>query len=165
MKKLAAGLAALTLLFANTAAATEEQYVPVKPSPNVHTAYIEQIPTQNGKAYVVADYIEWYEGASADRIFMQNEPDSGLDGAPDGYYIVNDNTKLRKLTISPNAEVIMQFYNRTGNIEDAEIVLNERISLTKFRKLMTTDETVRDFPYHLVVKNGVVVKIIQQFIP
>ncbi|MFD2613098.1 hypothetical protein [Paenibacillus gansuensis] len=164
--KFAAMLTAVLLFSMNTGAVSATgAYTPVKPSKDTHAAYIDKLALANGKTVVVADYIQWYEGASADKVFLDREPDSGLEGAPDGYYIVNDNAKLRKLTVSPKAAVYMQIYNRTGNWEDADIVWNEKISLAAFKKLIAKDASLKDYPYHLVVKDGVVVKIIQQYIP
>ncbi|MNV61925.1 hypothetical protein D3C71_1544520 [compost metagenome] len=109
----------------------------------------------------------WYEGKEAEQAFAQYEPDAGIDGPPDGYYIVNDDEKLQKYPLANDVEVLMQIYDHTGNVEDIDISWNEHISLQKFAQLFEHTELldVRDFPYHLTIENGQVTRIVQQYIP
>jgi hypothetical protein len=58
----------------------------------------------------------------------------------------------------------MQIYNRTGKPGEADIVWNEHIPLSKFIKIFAEDAILHEYPYHLTVKDGKVVKVIQQFI-
>jgi hypothetical protein len=146
-------------------AQTDEGYVPVPKNKDSHPAYITDMYTDNGKTYIVADYIQWYEGHDANQIFAEREPDSGLPSPPDGYYIVNDNPRLRTFEVKGDAEIIMQIYNRTGKIDGTSIAWNESISLTPFKKTFDTDQLLKQYPYHLIVKDGKIVKIIQQYIP
>jgi hypothetical protein len=160
----------ITLLFSTlmsglALAQDNEGYTPIPKSKDTHPAYITDMYTKNGKTYMVADYIEWYEGQDADRKFVEREPDSGMLGTTDGYYIVNDNAKLRTFEVTNDAEVLMQIYNRTGKIDGSTIDWNENIAMTKFKKIYGTDTLLKQYPYHLVLKDGKIVKIIQQFIP
>ena len=143
------------------------EYAPVPSDESTRVAYLGAIYQEDGVYYADADFIEWYEGEAADRIFREREADSGMDEAPDGYYIVNDDTAVEKLKLAPDAQVVMQIYDRTGDIAEADTVWNERISLDKFLSLLQDDSTMnlRDYPYHLLIENGTVVKITQQFIP
>jgi hypothetical protein len=61
----------------------------------------------------------------------------------------------------------MQIYNRTGNIAEADIVWDERITIEKFIELinMEDDLQLKNFPYHLTVKDGEIVRIVQQYVP
>jgi len=151
----------------NSIQANTNDYTPVPRDENTRVAYLGEIYQEDGLYYAYADFIDWYEGEEADRIFLEREADSGLDGAPDGYYIVNDDTTEEKLKLAPDAQVYMQLYNRTGDAAEADTVWNEQIDLDKFVSLLAEDSEIdlRDFPYHLTVENGVVVKITQQFIP
>ncbi|TVX95317.1 hypothetical protein [Cohnella terricola] len=143
------------------------EYTPVPADPNTHVAYIGQIYHENGGIYLDADFIEWYEGEQANEAFREHEPDADLTEAPDGYYIVNDDTATEKLAVSPDVKVFMQIYNRTGNIAEADTQWNERISLDRFLALLADNGgmDLRDYPYHLTIENGVITKIVQQFIP
>jgi hypothetical protein len=147
--------------------ASQKEYSPVVQNAETQTAYINQIVEKNGKIYIDADYIQWFEGEQANQKFREIEKDPDMTEAPDGYYIVNDDSKVRTLEVADDATVLMQIYNRTGNIDEADIVWNERIPLGKFVDILKDDSEwdLKDFPYHLIVKNGVVVQIVQQYIP
>ena len=144
------------------------EYAPVPKTEDLKTAYIEgNIIEKNGKHVITYDEINWYEGEQATEQFLAHEGDSGLDSPPDGYYIVNDNRELSELPIADNAQVLMQIYNRTGNINEADIVWNESITLDKFITILNEDDgfNLRDFPYHFTVQDGQIVRIVQQYIP
>jgi hypothetical protein len=145
-------------------AQTDGGYIPVPKSTNTHPAYITDIYTKKGKTYVTADYIQWFEGKEADRVFLQKEPDSGLDGAPDGYYIVNDNPKLRTFEVKQNAEVLMQIHRHDDSTED-DINWNEPLTFTQFKSIFSKDSLLKQYPYHLTLTNGKISKIVQQYIP
>jgi hypothetical protein len=147
--------------------ASQKDYSPVVQNTETQTAYINQIVERNGKVTIDADNIQWFEGEQANQKFREIEKDPDMTEAPDGYYIVNDDTTVRTLEVADNATVLMQIYNRTGNIDEADIVWNEQITLGKFVDILKDDSEwdLKDFPYHLIVKNGVVVQIVQQYIP
>ncbi|SEK26505.1 hypothetical protein [Paenibacillus sp. OK003] len=131
------------------------------------TAYVDDIQHENGKSYLIVDKIGWYQGAEADKVFDQRNPDSGIDGAPDGYYIVNDSKEQEKVEVSANAEVLMQLYDRDGTVSGTTIQWNESVALSKFESLYdnTNILDLSVFPYHLTVQDGKVIKIVQQYIP
>ncbi len=147
--------------------ANNNDYTMVPRNPETRVAYIDSIYQQNGKTYVAADFIEWYEGEEANKKFREIEQDPEMTEAPDGYYIVNDETVLQTFEVTPDAKAFMQIYNRTGNIEEADTVWNEEISVDKFVSLFSDDAemNMKDFPYHLTIENGQIGKITQQFIP
>jgi hypothetical protein len=143
------------------------EYVPVEQSADMETGYIKSVQKKDDHYVLSIDHIDWYEGKAAVEKFLEREGDSGLDGPPDGYYIVNDDNALHDLPIAADAKVLMQIYNRTGNIVEADTIWNEQISIDKFVKLLSTEDDldIKDFPYHLTVKDGEIVKIVQQFVP
>ncbi|MGF7033363.1 hypothetical protein J2T17_004287 [Paenibacillus mucilaginosus] len=156
----------LSLLVPAAALASSGGYLPVPPSPDTHPAYITGLTYgQDGGLNLTADYIQWFEGTEADRVFAEKEPDSGLSAAPNGYYIVNENPKLRTLPVHPDVQVLMQIYNRTGEPGGAGIQWNEEVSLQRFTEILKAEPYLQEYPYHLVVKNGQVVRMIQQYIP
>lgn len=130
-------------------------------------AYISKISTMDGVTYLTVDYIQFLQGDEANRVFRQQEPDAGIDEAPDGYYILNEDKKMYTLPVADDAQVLMQIYNRSGSWDDADIVANEPISIAKLRSLFSGDnlEMMANFPYYLTVADGKVVRIVQQFIP
>lgn len=143
------------------------EYVPVEKTPDLETGYIANVQKQNNQYMLSIDPIEWYEGDLAAAKFMEREGDSGLDAPLDGYYIINDDETLQAFPIDDDAEVLMQIYNRTGNIAEADIVWDEHISVEKFIGLINTEDdlNIMGFPYHLTVKDGKIVRIVQQYIP
>ncbi|MCZ8522322.1 MULTISPECIES: hypothetical protein [Paenibacillus] len=155
----------LSLLLPAAALASSDGYTPVPPSSNTHPAYITGLTLQDDSLYLAADYIQWFEGDEADRVFAEKEPDSGLSRTPNGYYIVNDNPKLRTLKVSGDAKVLMQIYNRTGKPGGADIRWNEEVTPQRFAEILKEEPYLLDYPYHLVTENGEVVRIVQQYIP
>jgi len=155
------------LVFISTAYASSNSYQPVVKTPETITVFINQIDNNGGKVSLQADEIQWYEGKEADKVFQEREQDSGLDGPPDGYYIVNDDKQVKTLEVDPNAVVLMQIYDRTGNIYNVTTEWNQAIPLAKFETIYHANKLldVSTYPYHLTIKDGKVVKIVQQFIP
>ncbi|MOA24511.1 hypothetical protein D3C78_1451900 [compost metagenome] len=129
--------------------------------------YIDQIQLNAEGGEITADPILWYEGKEAEQAFAKYEPDAGIDGPPDGYYIVNEEEELKHYPLAKDAEVLMQIYDHTGNVEDIDISWNEQISLQKFIQLCGQTDLldIRAFPYHLTIENGQVTRIVQQYIP
>ncbi|GBF74048.1 hypothetical protein PA598K_02378 [Paenibacillus sp. 598K] len=169
MKKtlLSALVVLIVLIQFGAASAKDDAYQPVAASPETQTSYIESIEQKDGKITAVVDYIQWFEGEEANEQFRLHEQDPDMTEAPDGYYIVNEDDALVELEIAPDAEVRMQIYNRTGNIEEADIVWDEQIDVDRFIGLIQDHEEwdMRDFPYHITVKDGKIIKIVQQYIP
>ncbi len=131
------------------------------------TVYIDQLNLRANGGEIAVDPIEWYTGEEAEAVFAKLEPDAGIDGPPDGYYIVNESDQLERYPVAPNAEVRMQIYDHTGIVEDADISWDERISLEKLSGLLRNTEVldVSQFPYHLTIDNGQVTSIVQQYVP
>ncbi|WNQ11159.1 hypothetical protein MJA45_26760 [Paenibacillus aurantius] len=166
MKKIGGLIVLVAALWGGTGSAGAEEggYTPVPKSPDTHPSYIRQLFTKQGHTYITADYIQWFEGEEADQAFRVDEPDAGLDYAPSGYYIRNVNPKLRTLEVAANVQVWMQTYDRSGKWTD-DLHWNTRQPLSVFRTLLGEDPLAKEYPYHLTVKNGKVVRIVQQYIP
>ncbi|MBB3113473.1 hypothetical protein FHS18_005585 [Paenibacillus phyllosphaerae] len=169
MKKSIIGAAMLTSLvvFISAAYAVGEDYKPVQQTPETQTVFVTGVSQANGTLTLTTDAIDWYEGTEADRVFLEREPDSGLDATPDGYYIVNDDEQAKAYPVDPKAEVLMQIYDHTGNIEELDTNWNETITLDKFASIFPNSDILdlSQFPYHLTITDGVVTKIVQQYIP
>lgn len=136
-----------------------------------YTVFINSVEKDgNGGLRLETDRIGWYTGEEADKLFLKDNPDAEeeLGGAPDGYYIVNNDTTEVKMSVAKSAEVLMQIYDHTGSYEDVQINWNEPMSLDKFDAQYNNPMGLLDlsaFPYHITVKNGEIVKIVQQYIP
>jgi hypothetical protein len=134
---------------------------------NSPTVYINKLYALDGKTYVTVDPILWYEGDAANKKMREHEKDAELTDAPDGYYIVNDSKKLHTYEISSDAVVLMRIYHEPGADRAADVIPNKQITLAQLSELMKQNETlnIKDFPYHLTLQSGKIVKIVQQYIP
>lgn len=95
------GFMSLGYIKANT-----NDYMPVPQDSTTKVAYIDRIYQQDGKRYLNADLIEWYEGEEANEKFREREQDAEMTEAPDGYYIVNDDPQVVKLEIMRRCESV-----------------------------------------------------------
>lgn len=158
----------IVLMMTTTAGmASSNSYEPVPEASNQQAVYIHSLDIRDGQLYLDVDPITWYEGEEADKVFRERVQDPEMTEAPDGYYIVNDTEEHITLSVDEHAEILLQIYDRTGQWEDVQIVWNEKVALSRFGELFANDELVdmKWFPYHITVKDGVVVKVIQQYIP
>ncbi|ALS28367.1 hypothetical protein ABEV74_15335 [Paenibacillus cisolokensis] len=169
MKKTTISLvvAVACLFTVGLALAENNEYEPVPRTADTITVFIDHIRSADGGYAVTFDQVDWYEGEEANAVFRERENDPEVTEAPDGYYIVNDDETMRTLKLDANAVVLLQLYNRTGDPTEAEIVWNEKVPAERFVELIEANDGfgMKDFPYHLTVKNGVIVKVVQQFIP
>lgn len=173
MKKLALLVMPLLLIIvmsssmASNSEAAEPAYKPfiAKSGTQTETVYIHELRSDKSGVHVVVDPIEWYEGEAAQKAFAKYEPDAGIDGPLDGYYIVNPDDTLAIYPVAPNAEVLMQIYDRGG--VDSDISWNEPISLEKFIHVFGQSDLfdLSNFPYHITIENGQITSIVQQYIP
>lgn len=149
------------------AVAGSREYAPVVQTPSMKTVFVDRIVQDSGELRFSFDEIEWYEGNEASAKFVERESDSEMDAPPDGYYIINDDTTIQSLPVAKDAVVLMQIYDRTGNAAEADIVWDEQISLDKFVHMFQSENIIQmsDYPYHLTIENGVITRIVQQYIP
>lgn len=147
--------------------AAEPEYIPVEQTPDTKVVYIEQLNSLADGNELTVDEIEWYEGEAAEQAFLKHEPDAGIDGPLDGYYIVNEDHELISYPIAADVKILMQIYDRTGDIEDMDIQWDEQVTLEQFKSILQNTDwiDVRDFPFHITVKDGTIVQIVQQYIP
>lgn len=83
------------------------------------------------------------------------------DCMPNGYFIENIDPTPTTLMVSPAAEITMETYE-TGEPGDKV----ERIDLETFATLMNDPKLHwNKLPYHVTVENGMVTKIVEQYIP
>ncbi|MHA0858294.1 hypothetical protein [Paenibacillus sp. CMAA1364] len=148
--------------------ASAVSYEPLQIKQDTITAYLKNIELNDGQFVIHADDVQWYEGEAADKIFLEREPDAAdLEGAPDGYYITNDSEQYVTYKVSQNVEVEMQIYDRDGTYEGMDIIWNEHISFNELQEVFNNDELMdaSQFPFHLTIEDGVVVRIVQQYVP
>ncbi|MBT2727415.1 hypothetical protein J7E63_10760 [Bacillus sp. ISL-75] len=124
------------------------------------TTYITSFKMVQGKWVGKFDYIQWYTGKAADREFLKDcKCRNVMDAAPDGYWIRNVNPKIRTFNISNNTQFVLQTRNQY------EIKWNEKVTRKQFFIFLKQRNKDHQTPFHLVIKNGVVTKITEQYIP
>lgn len=124
------------------------------------TTYITTFKVVNGKLVGKFDYIQWYFGKDADREFQKDcKCSKYMDQAPDGYWIRNVNPKIRTFPISSSAQYVLQ----TRNLYS--IKWNEKVRKGQFLTFLKERNKDHTIPFHIDVKNGVVTKITEQYIP
>jgi hypothetical protein len=163
-------ISATSLLILSLANAKGNSVPPIESSDNaseIQTVFIHNIDEINGIASITADEVLWFEGAEADKQFVAHEKDAGMEQAPDGYYLINDSPQLHTLEVSKNAVVLMQIYDRPGDSKSPELVPNEKVTLSQFIAFFKKNEVLdlKDYPFHLTIQQGKIIKIVQQFIP
>jgi hypothetical protein len=124
------------------------------------TTYITSFKVINGKWVGKFDYIQWYFGKDADREFQKDcKCNKEMDHAPDGYWIRNVNPKIRTYPISNSAQYVLQTRSSYS------IKWNERVTKNQFLTFLKERNKSHTIPFHIEVKNGVVTKITEQYIP
>ncbi|MCM2534064.1 hypothetical protein NDK43_18965 [Neobacillus pocheonensis] len=124
------------------------------------TTYITSFKVVSGKWVGKFDYIQWYFGKDADREFQKDcKCSKDMDHAPDGYWIRNVNPKIRTFPISSSAQYILQTRNPYS------IKWNEKVTKGQFLTFLKERNKDHTIPFHIEVKNGVITKITEQYIP
>jgi hypothetical protein len=131
-----------------------------QPTTEKAATYINSFQEAHGKWIAKFDYIQWYFGKAADREFLKDcKCSKEMDHTPDGYWIRNVNPKIRTFTISKNAQYVLQ----TRSIY--EIKWNEKVTRSQFISFLKQRDKHHHIPFHIEIKNGIVTKITEQYIP
>lgn len=129
--------------------------------------YIRTVYEKDGKRYIDIDYVQWLTGGEAIKAIIEDGkcpvtiyPDPSYC-IPNGFYVRNQNPKIRTFEISKDAEIsrATAFHYSSSGIRV--------INYDEFENLFTTSDSVFKsvIPFHIEVVNGVVVKITEQYIP
>jgi hypothetical protein len=125
-------------------------------------AYVKDFFTDNnGEHYLKVDFVDFLEGEEAlkaewrDKSYYIDGEDT-ITNITDGYYISNQNNRLRTFILSKNV-IINIFYTPKDSYEFTEV---KGASISQF-----TEELDNDPLIILNIKNGVIETIDEQFIP
>jgi hypothetical protein len=116
-----------------------------------HAGFIKAV----GDETVSMDLVEFLTGDAAAKAWQQKYPDSEQDSPDNDYFIVNDNTKLRKLPLDPSVVVKVVGAGGPGTEETITVPAIEK----HFGNLL--NGTL----FWFTVQDGAVTKIEQQFLP
>jgi len=118
-------------------------------SENKKIGYIKSITPNHDNYLLEVDYID----------FLQDNT------APNGYRIENPSKETVKLpTDLPGSEpkVTMQTYSHAS---DGNFNFNQTITFSEFTSSFGTNSSIKNAPYWIETKNGIVTKITEQYIP
>jgi hypothetical protein len=108
-----------------------------------------------GTDTVSMDLVEFLTGDAATKAWKKKYPDSELDSPDNDYFIVNDNTKLRKLPLAADVEVTVVGAKGPGT--------EESIAVSALEKHF--GDLLKGTLFWFTVQQGRVTKIEQQFLP
>jgi len=129
--------------------------------------YIKNVYEKDGKRYLDIDYVQYLSGEEAIKAMKEDGkcpadiyPDP-TQCIPNGYYIRNQNPKIRTFEISKDAEI-----SRTTAFEYSSSGI-KIINYNEFKNLFAARDSYfkSTIPFHIEILNDVVVKITEQFIP
>lgn len=129
--------------------------------------YIKTVYEKDGKRYLDIDYVQWLTGDEAIKA-MREDGKCPVDIYPDpsycipnGFYIRNQNPKIRTFEISKNAEITR------ATAFDFSPSGKKVITYEEFKHLFTAEDSYfgSSVPFHIEVINGLVIEITEQYIP
>ncbi len=125
--------------------------------------YIQNIFTETGTRFVTIDIIEWLQGGEAVNAYKKDHPESTAP-LPDGYYIRDRVVRWDTLAIVDTAQFMMQTYSHDS---DGNFRRNERINFDQIARLLseTKQDQYRHIPFWIVISQGRILSIAEQYIP
>ena len=127
--------------------------------------YITKVYDKDDKRYLDIDYIQWLTGEDAKKAMVEDGLCISISDCivTNDYHIKNQNPKIRTFEISAETKIYMQ----TLDIETEGINWDQEITYDRFKGLFTTEVIERQqyIPYHISIKDGVIIEIAEQYIP
>lgn len=133
---------------------------PATPLPKSTFTFVEKL-TFGRPGTIVLDYAEYLTGKKAADAAKARGDESP---PPNDYYIVNENTKLRTFKIAPNAKVRL-VSNPDGTSDPAGYEATVEQWAGYFAAPSDENAAIRAAGYWVVVENGTVTAVREQFVP
>ena len=142
----------------STGAAAPAPSPPVKAKVERQFTFIKKVSTSGSKKTIVADYAQLLTGDAAAAAATAHGDESP---PPNDYYIVNDNPKLRTLSVLADAEVKL-----TTKSDGTTAGPNGYpVSLAEFASLFNSTPAIRSSPYYVTLTDGKVSLISEMYVP
>lgn len=144
--------------------APEETTKTTSPAPKTSErafAYIKSIAKTAGGYEITLDYAQYLTGDTAAKAASAHGDESP---PPNDYYIVNDNKRLRTFTLGNSASIRLTMAD--GKFSDPGT--RRTYTAKKFASMWSAssaEDPIRILPYWVTVKNDVVVKVEDQYLP
>lgn len=131
--------------------------------------FITKVYKMNNKMYIDIDYAQMLTGAEADAAARAQ---GFNEGAPGGYWIRNENKKIRSFEVTADVQAYMTYPSHKYPQLDTNGVVEGKgwaIPFSLFYDIMNSsdgeDKKYQDAPYWISVSNNVVTSIEQQYQP
>jgi hypothetical protein len=120
-----------------------------------HEAYLSALDV--GKRRLTFDVVQFLTGAAAAKAAKED----GQSETPNDYYIRNQNTKLRTLDLAPGLTIVVNVLTAE---ETGDATKDTPVTLTRLKSFFGGD-AMKYALFHVTVKNGVVTRLDEQFLP
>ena len=124
-----------------------------------HPVYLTDIDT--AARTVEFDLIQFLTGDEATAAYIEGHPDDP-GGPPNDYYIVNDNARLRRLSVAENVQVTVLDWE--GGFKPQVIAFTD-LPAQLAADLVPDDDRIWPSPFWLTVNDDMVTAIEEQYIP
>jgi hypothetical protein len=124
-----------------------------------HPVYLTDIDT--AARTVEFDLIQFLTGDEATAAYIEDHPDDP-GGPPNDYYIVNDNPRLRRLSVAENIQVTVLDWE--GGFKPQVIAFAD-LPAQLAADLVPDDDRIWPSPFWLTVNDDTVTAIEEQYIP
>jgi hypothetical protein len=124
-----------------------------------HPVYLTDIDT--AAQTVEFDLIQFLTGDEATAAYIEDHPDDP-GGPPNDYYIVNDNPRLRRLSVAENVQVTVLDWE--GGFKPQVIAFAD-LPAQLAADLVPDDDRIWPSPFWLTVNDDTVTAIEEQYIP
>ncbi len=138
---------------------------PAKPKPASKAlrkfSYIKKVDTSGSAPVITADYAQMLSGKAAANAAAAHGDESP---PPNDYYIVNDSTLLRKLKVKTGLTVTVTT-NDDGTADPTGHVITFAKWASYYAAPDADNASLRESPYWITLKDGVVTHIAEQYLP
>jgi hypothetical protein len=124
-----------------------------------HPVYLTDIDT--AARTVEFDLIQFLTGDEATAAYTEDHPDDP-GGPPNDYYVVNDNPRLRRLSVAENVQVTVLDWE--GGFEP-EVIAFADLPAQLAADLVPDDDRIWPSPFWLSVNDDTITAIEEQYIP
>ena len=124
-------------------------------------AFVKKVNVTGSRPVITADYALMLTGTAAAKAATAHGDESP---PPNDYYIVNDNPLLRKRPVKSGITVTVTS-NEDGTSDPPGHISTFAKWAAAYAAPDSANAALREAPYWLTLKNGVVTKIVEQYLP